>query len=147
MTNPPRPLTAEQVAQMRAFQDLLSPSDKERLCDSHEVLRAALAAETRRAHSNWVGIEEREHTIVIYLGELKRAEAERDRLREQVAKLREAMREIRGFDDPWSHHHSPDHAGHECRMCWILKTVDKALAATAPERSAGSESPTTKEES
>jgi len=55
------------------------------------------------------------------------AEVEADAA-DRIETLVVALRNIRGFDDPLAHRgHEPAETGHECRMCWIMRTCADAL--------------------
>lgn len=67
------------------------------------------------------------HRVRLLIARLRRAEARAER-------LEKALRKIRGWDDPWSHRgHESSEAGHECRVCWIMKETAIALASDGTE--------------
>lgn len=95
---------------------------------SQERLEEAIGI--RQARPTWSG--EPQVGFDVELGsmlDLRDARSANARLRARCEALEKALRTIRDFDDTWSHRgHKPSEAGHECRMCWIMKTVDAALA-------------------
>lgn len=119
--------------------DLENQRDAERA--ARESLEGQVAA-LREALAEWdtldregfmvTGLLDRTRTVLADTAAAATELVQRIR-REAAEPLREALREIRGCDDTWAHRgHEPGEVGHECRMCWIMRTVARALAGTDP---------------